>query len=111
MPRPAIFHPAAVRAIREFPVDVRRSLGKAIWELQLGVRLNMPLSRPIRSVASGAEELRIKDRSGAYRAFYFTRSHRGILVFHAFEKKTQKTPVEQIRIGKIRLQELLDEEA
>lgn len=111
MPQPAIFHPAAVEAIRQFPVEVRRSLGKAIWELQLGVKLQMPLARPLRELAPGAEELRVKDRSGAYRAFYYTRSRRGILVFHAFEKKTQKTPAREIETGKKRLKELLNEEA
>lgn len=47
----------------------------------------MPLSWPMPSIEPGAAELRIRDRSGIYRAFYFTRSLRGILIFHAFVKK------------------------
>lgn len=66
----AIFHPAARDAIRLFPRDVRRELGKAILDLQKGVVLALPLSRPMPAVASGVEELRIRDRSGNYRAFY-----------------------------------------
>jgi phage-related protein len=32
-----------------------------------------------------------------------------ILVFHAFEKKTQKTPIHEIELGKKRLKEFLNE--
>jgi phage-related protein len=84
----AVFHPAAREAIRAFPEVVRRELGKAIYDLQQGKLLGMPLSRPMISVGRGAAELRIRDSSGVYRAFYYTRSPRGILVFHAFEKKS-----------------------
>ena len=105
----AIFHPAARAAIRSFPEDVRRELGKAIYDLQKGELLAMPLSRPMPSIELGAAELRIRDRSGIYRAFYYTRSARGILVFHAFMKKTQATPTHELDLGKKRLKELLHE--
>ena len=62
------------------------------------------------SIKAGAAELRIRDRSGIYRAFYYTRSARGILVFHAFTKKTQATPTHELNLGKKRLKELLHEE-
>jgi phage-related protein len=106
----AIFHPAARDAIRSFPEDVRRELGKAIFDLQRGEALGMPLSRPMPSIASGAAELRIRDRSGTYRAFYYISSPRGILVFHAFMKKTGATPKQEMDLGKKRLKELLHEE-
>jgi phage-related protein len=70
----------------------------------------MPLSRPIPSIEPGAAELRIRDRTGIYRAFYYVRSTRGILVFHAFVKKTQTTPVRELDLGRKRLKELLHEE-
>ncbi len=106
----AIFHPAARAAIRSFPEDVRRELGKAIFDLQKGAVLAMPLSRPMPSIEPGAAELRFRDRSGIYRAFYYTRSLRGILVFHAFVKKSQATPLRELSLGKKRLKELLHEE-
>jgi phage-related protein len=65
----AVFHPNAREAIREFPEDVRRELGKVIFDLQKGEKLSMPLSQSMASVGSGMEELRIRDRSGAYRVF------------------------------------------
>jgi phage-related protein len=48
------------------------------------------------SVGSGGEELRVKDRSGAYRVFYYTKVADSVLIFHAFAKKTQKTPPQEI---------------
>ena len=106
----AIFHPSARAAIRLFPVEVRRELGKAIFDPQKGELLSMPLSRGRASIARGAAELRIRDRSGNFRVLYYTRSARGILVFHAFVKKTQTTPKSEMELGKRRLKELLDEE-
>jgi hypothetical protein len=52
----ALFHPAAKAAIRSLPDDVRRELGKAIFDLQKGDSLGMSVSRPMSSVA----ELRIR---------------------------------------------------
>lgn len=105
----AIFHPAAREVIRSFPEDMRRELGKAIYDLQKGEVLGMPLSRPMASIASGVAELRIRDSSGIYRVFYYANSPRGILVFHAFVKKTRTTPKQEKHLGKKRLQELLHE--
>jgi phage-related protein len=104
-------HPAALSAMRGFPADIRRALGQAIWEMQQGAKLDMPLSKSMPTVAAGVEELRVKDRTGAYRAFYYVRSKRGILIFHAFEKRSQKTPKSEIEVGAKRLREMLDEEA
>ena len=101
--KPAIFHRAAREAIRAFPAAVKRQLGKAILDLQKGHQLGMPLSRPMPEVAVGVEELRIRDDAGIYRTFYFTKSKRGILIPHAFVKKTQKTPRHEIALAGRRL--------
>lgn len=108
--KPAIFHPAARTAIRLFPEEVRRELGKAIFDLQNGEALVMPPSRLMSSVNAGVSELRIRDRSGIYRVFYYRQSSRGIFVFHAFMKKTQSTPKRELDPAKRRLKEVLHEE-
>jgi phage-related protein len=105
----AIFHPAAIVAIRSFPAGVRQAIGKAIFDLQKGVTLGMPLSRPMPSIASGVQELRIRDRRGVFRTLCYTRSPRGVLVIHAFIKKTQMTSKQDMDLGRKRLRELLDE--
>ena len=109
--KPAVFHPKARDAIRDFPEDVRREFGKAIFDLQKGEKLAMPLSRRMPSVGPGVEELRVKDRSGGYRVFYYAKLADSILIFHAFEKKTQKTPPHEIALAQKRLQEMLDEKS
>jgi phage-related protein len=107
--KPAVFHPKAREALRNFPEEVRRELGKAIYDLQKGHLLSFPLSRPMSSVGRGVAELRVRDRSGTYRAFYYQRLPDRILVFHAFMKKTQKTPQNEIELGQKRMKELLHE--
>jgi phage-related protein len=103
----AIFHPGARAVLKSFSEDVRRAFGKAIFDLQKGKKLAMPLSRRMPSVAPGVEELRVKDRTGAYRAFYFTKVVDAILIFHAFEKKTAKTPSHEVELARKRLKEML----
>jgi phage-related protein len=51
---PAIFHKRALEDIRAFPRKVRKAIGAAIWELQQGKTLALPLSRPMPSIAAGA---------------------------------------------------------
>lgn len=107
--RPIILHPKAREAIRRFPKEVRIRLGRGLFRLQLGEQLGMPNSRPMPAVAAGVRELRVKGEDGSFRAFYYTASSRGVLVFHAFVKKTQQTPPLEIELGRKRLKELLDE--
>ena len=103
----AKFHPGARDAIRAFPEGVRRAFGKAIHDLQLGHPLSMPLSRAMPGLGAGAAELRIKDSAGIYRAFYVVKVADAVLIFHAFAKKTQKTPDREVDLGKKRLKEML----
>ena len=79
-----------------------------IHRLQKGDVIGVPHSKPMKSVEIGVSELRVKDASGAYRVFYYVKTNQGILVFHAFVKKTQKTPKKEIEQGKKYLKELLD---
>src|SRR5579862_8252290 len=109
--KPALFHPKVRPILKTLPEDVRRIMGKAILDLQSGYALGMPLSRPMPSVAIGVHELRVKDASGTYRVFYFCKSKRGVLIFHAFVKKTQSTPHHEISLASKRLQEMINEES
>ncbi len=43
--KPAVFQPQARSEMHEFPEDVRREFGKAIFDLQKGSKLSMPVSR------------------------------------------------------------------
>ena len=106
--RPIVFHPKARQAIRRFPKDVRVRLGKGLFRLQTGELIGMPDSRPMSGVAAGVSELRVAGSDGSFRAFYYAASSRGVLVFHAFVKKTQRTPPLEIELARKRLKELFD---
>jgi phage-related protein len=59
-------------------------------------------------VAAGVSELRLQGEDGTFRVFYYTAAPEGILVFHAFAKKTQRTPPLEIELARKRLKEILD---
>ena len=104
-----VFHPKAGDAIRAFPREIRARLGKALFLLQVGEQPGMPLSRPMPSVAPGVSELRLHGEDGQFRTFYFTASAKGILVLHAFVKKTRQTPPSEIQLVRKRLKEMQDD--
>ncbi len=51
-------------------------------------------------------ELRMKGRDGIARVIYVTASGRRVVILHAFQKKTQKTPKRAIETAKRRMEEL-----
>ena len=106
---PVVFHEKARDAIRAFPREVRDRLGKALYLLQVGEKLVMPLSRSMPSVAAGISELRLHGQDGQFRTFYFSGSPKGILLIHAFVKKTQQTPRSEIQLARKRLKEMQDD--
>ncbi len=62
------------------------------------------------SVAPGVSEWRLHSEDGQYRTFYVTASSKGILVIHAFVKKTRQTPLAEIELGRKRLKEMQDDQ-
>lgn len=107
--RDAIFHVRALAEIRGLPRDVRKRIGAAIWDLQLGRILRMPQSRPLSATQAGIHELRLHDESGQYRVFYCVRPERGVLILSAFMKRTRRTPMREVRLATHRLRNLLDD--
>jgi phage-related protein len=101
------FNLRALLFIRNQSAALRKEIGEALRDIQKGVLPGLPLSRPMPSVGPGAYELRVGDKSKSVRVFYFVKHKDAILVFHAFEKRTQKTPPREIETGKKRLKEIL----
>jgi len=62
----------------------------------------------MKSVGDGVYELRIRT-SVQYRVFYVTKFKGAVYVLHAFVKKTQKTSLHDVDVGKKRYQKLLNE--
>ncbi len=103
-----VWHPKALIEVKGFPEEIRRELGYLIFRVQQGESLGLPASRPMPDVAAGVSEFRVRGPDGVYRAFYYLKVENRVLVFHAFKKKTQQTPSNEIDLGAKRLKELLN---
>lgn len=91
--------------IREYldslPARDARAVSQLIDLLERqGISLGMPHARPIQG--SRLWELRTRG-SNHHRIFYVARSGQTFLLLHSFAKKTEKTPVREIRTAERRL--------
>jgi phage-related protein len=102
-------HPAARKQIKTWPVDIKKELGVVLMRLQQGETIGMPDVRRMASVSRGVCEIRIQGKDGAYRTFFVLMQAHGVVVFHAFKKKTQKTPLKEIETARKRLKEILED--
>ena len=64
-----IFHDKAKEVIKGFSRTVKYDIGGFLFDLQCGENVRMPDARPMRNIASGAYELRVRDADGIYRVF------------------------------------------
>jgi phage-related protein len=99
-------HRKVVKEIEDLEISLKQKLAELLALLAEGENLGMPVSRPMPGIENGVHELRIKDHTGQFRVFYFTKDANAILVFHLFKKKTQETPAQEIETGKKRLKEI-----
>ena len=83
--------------------SIRADFFDAITLLLAGEVLAMPLSRNLSSIKPGLHELRLKDRAGIYRFFYFIKKADGIYFVHVIKKKTQALPKSDIDLIRTRL--------
>ena len=98
--------PACQRELQRLPEEIRGDLADALARLDAGQALTMPLSRPMPIIGNSVHELRLKDRSGAYRVFYVLPGAGIVYLLHAFQKKTQATPKSNLTLARKRLKEL-----
>ncbi len=106
---PVRFYGPVRRAIHSWPLEVRKELGSLLTRLQKGDSIGMPDVPPMPSVGDQVSEIRISERSGAFRALFALRTDFGILLFHAFQKKSGKTPIREIQTARKRLDAFLRE--
>jgi phage-related protein len=93
--------------LRSFPEAARREAGQQLFRVQLGME---PENwKPMEAVGAGVREIRIRQRSGAYRAMYVAKFADAIYVLHCFQKKTQKTASGDLALAQRRYKELVRE--
>lgn len=55
-------------------------------------------------------EIKIKCHSGGFRFFYFHHSQESLCVLHSYKKQGQKAPLNELRVARKRLKEILKDE-
>jgi len=74
-----------------FSEIARIEAGYLLRQLQKGISLSLPQSRPMPSIGTNCHELRIHDENLTWRIVYKIYTD-AILILEVFEKKTSKTP-------------------
>jgi phage-related protein len=87
-----------------FSKEARIEAGFLLRQLQRGVRLRMPQSRPMPSIAPRCHELRVPDGGQTFRIVYRL-DRDAILIGEVFAKKTTSTPKPVIASCRRRFQE------
>jgi phage-related protein len=60
----------------------------------------------MQAIGRGVREIRVRDRSGAFRVVYLATLSDRVVVLHAFQKKTQRTPKHELDLAAKRLRGL-----
>lgn len=98
--------------VREFlqslDEDVQQSIGWAIEQLRVrNVQAHEPL---VRHLEAKLWELRRENKTNIYRVIYFFFQGRRIVLVHGFQKKTQKTPRQELEIARARYRAFIERE-
>lgn len=90
----------ALKKLKSFPEFVRVDAGRELRRVQEG---HEPRDwKPMPDIGRGVREIRIAERSGAFRIIYVASIGESIYVLHAFRKKTQKTSIADLNAAKLR---------
>jgi phage-related protein len=82
--------------LREFPAAVRFAIGRELLNVQQGL---MPSDfKPMPAVGKGVYEIRVHI-DGAWRAMYVAKFEEAVYVLHVFQKKTQQTPQDELKLA------------
>jgi len=80
----------------------RIEAGFLLRQLQNGIKLSLPQSRPLASIGKRCHELRLNDNDKTWRIIYRIDSD-AIILLEVFQKQTNKTPKQIIENSKRRL--------
>lgn len=100
------FHSRVKAEIESWPGGVLADFARmAELLIEFGPNLSMPHSR---ALGGGLFELRPRGREGIGRVFYCFVIGRRVVILHAFVKKTQTTPGQELKIARKRVKEVRD---
>jgi phage-related protein len=95
-PKPVRWVGSSKLDLSAFPEDVRRRVGGALWEAQVGHKA--PYAKPLKGFG-GAGVLEIVDDfdGDTFRAVYTVRFAKVVYVLHAFQKKSNAASPPRVR--------------
>lgn len=89
LPKPVRWMGTSKQDLTTFPDDVKRRVGRALWDAQIG--LKAPFAKPLRGFGGAGVLEVIDDFDGnAYRSVYTVRFAGVVYVLHAFQKKSTR---------------------
>lgn len=101
MAKEIFYDKRALKELREFRDEVQKEFQAYITILASEGKLEFPDAR---KVTKELFEIRIA-QEGEYRGFYAYLMGRYIVILHFFQKKTQKTPLKNIKLVQQRLKQ------
>jgi len=93
--------------IKSFPNSAKREAGFQLDIVQHGE--NPANWKPMPSIGSGVQEIRISEAEGIYRIIYLAKIKDAVFVLHAFQKKSQKISKPDIEIAKNAYKQVMEE--
>ena len=105
--QPAWFLGEALEALRAFPDGARRDAGFQLDKVQRGEEPDD--WKPIIAIGAGVKEIRIWDDSGTFRVIYLAKLADAVYVLHCFQKKSQQTCQQDIKLARKRFRNLMKE--
>jgi phage-related protein len=88
-PKPVRWVGSSKDDLSGFPDDVKRRMGGALWEAQIGGKA--PYAKPLKGLGDAAVLEVVDDFDGdTYRAVYTVRFAGAVYVLHAFQKKARR---------------------
>jgi len=101
----------SLKKIRDFPAEVRREIGSALYDAQTGA--TSPDAKPFKGVGSGVFEIVTRFHTDRYRSVYAVQIGASVYVLHAFQKKAKrgiKTPQQDVDLIKRRYRQAVEME-
>lgn len=98
---------SSLKDLQAFPEDTRAIAGHELRKVQFGQE---PADwKSINDWGSGVIEIRLDGVAGAFRVVYIAKFEEAIYVLHSFQKKSQKTSKEDVKVIKTRYQDVVNE--
>jgi phage-related protein len=105
--KPVEFRGSSLNDLRAFPGSARHESGHQIDRVQQGFQADD--WKPMPSIGSGVQEIRVRDVAGAFRVIYVAKFADAVYVLHCFRKSTQKTSKTDLDLAAKRYRELIKE--